>query len=49
MIMIGYLEQDHKINGAYYAGELRQLHQEIARKRQEKLTHGVLFLQDKLS
>ena len=44
--MIDYLEQGHMINGAYYAGELRQLHQEIARKRKEKLTHSVLLLQD---
>ena len=34
------------INGAYYAGELRRLRQEIARKRREKLTCGVLLLQD---
>ena len=46
VIMIDYLEQGHMINGAYYAGELRQLGQEIARKRQEKLTCGVLLLQD---
>ena len=26
VIMIDYLEQGRKINGAYYAGELRQLH-----------------------
>ena len=30
--MIDYLEQGPTINGAYYAGEMRQLHQEIARK-----------------
>ena len=30
----------------YYADELRQLRQEIARKRQGKLTHDVLLLQD---
>ena len=33
------------INGAYYAGELRRLRQEIARKRRGKLTCGVLLLQ----
>ena len=31
--MIDYLEQGRMINGAYYAAELRRLHQEIARKR----------------
>ena len=44
--MIDYLEQESMINGAYYAGELRWLRQEIARKRQGKLTRGVLLLQD---
>ena len=34
------------INGAYYAGKLRLLRQEIARKRWGKLTQGVLFLHD---
>ena len=34
------------INGAYYAGELRWLRQEITRKRRGKLTRGVLLLQD---
>ena len=46
MIIIDYLEQGHTINGAYYAGKLRRLHQEIVRKRQENLTRGVLLLQD---
>ena len=32
-IMIDCLEQGRTINGAYCAGELRQLSQEIARKR----------------
>ena len=36
VIMIGYLEQGRTINGAYYAGELRRLRQEIARKRRGK-------------
>ena len=44
--MIEYLEQGRKINCAYYAGELRQLRQEIARKRGGQLTHSVLLLQD---
>ena len=43
--MIDYLKQSCTINGAYYAGKLRRLHQEI-RKRQGKLTRGVLLLQD---
>ena len=34
------------INGAYYAGKLRRLRHEIARKRRGKLIHCVLFLQD---
>ena len=46
VIMIDYLEQGRTINGAYYAGKLRQLRQEIARKRRGKLTHDVLLLQD---
>ena len=32
--MVDYLEEGRTINGAYYAGELRRLHQEIARKRE---------------
>ena len=40
--MVDYLEEGHTINGACYAEELRQLHQEIVRK----LTEGVLLLQD---
>ena len=44
--MIDYLEQGRMINGAYYAGELRRLRQEIARRRRGKLTRGVLLLQD---
>ena len=46
MIMIDYLEQGRTINGAYYAGELRWLRQEIARKRRRKLTRCVLLLQE---
>ena len=41
-----YLEEGHMINGEYYAEELRQLQQEIVKKRRGKLTWGVLFLQD---
>ena len=33
------------INGAYYVGKLRRLHQEIERKR-GKLTRGFLLLQE---
>ena len=40
------LDQGRTINGAYYAGKLRRLRQEIARKRRGKLTRGVLLLQD---
>ena len=46
VIMIDYLEQGHTINGAYYAGELRRLRQEIARKWQGMLTRSVLLLQN---
>ena len=46
VIKIDYLKQGHTINCAYYAGELRRLSQENARKRIGKLTHGVLLLQD---
>ena len=38
VIVIYYFEQGRKIDGAYYAGELRRLRQDIARKRREKLT-----------
>ena len=46
--MIDYLKQGRTINGAYNAGELMRLivRQEITRKRQGKLTQGVLLLQD---
>ena len=44
-IMIDYLEQGRSINNAY-AGKLRWLCKEIARKRRGKLTCGVLLLQD---
>ena len=43
LIMIDYLEQGRTINGTYNANKLRQ---EIARKRQGKLTRSVLLLQD---
>ena len=46
VIMIEYLEQGRTINGAYYAGEMRRIHQEFARKRRGKLYRGVLLLQD---
>ena len=44
--MIDNLEQGRTINDAYYADELCRLRQEIARKRQGKLSRGVLLLQD---
>ena len=47
--MIDYLQQGRTINGAYYASKLRQLCQEIARKRRRKLTRHVLPLQDNTS
>ena len=44
--MIDYIEQGRTINGAYYAGKLSRLCQEIAIKRQGKLTYVFLLLQD---
>ena len=44
--MIDYLERDRTMIGKYYAGKLRRLRQEIARKRRGKLTRVVLLLQD---
>ena len=46
VILNDYLEQGRTINGAYYAGELRRLRQEIARKRQGKLNLYVPLLKD---
>ena len=46
MIIIDYLEQGSMIKGAYYAGGLRQLRQEITRKRRGKQTRGVLLMHD---
>ena len=47
--MIYYLEQGRTISSVYYAGELRRLHQEIARKRRGKLTLYDLLMQDNAS
>ena len=41
--MIDYIEKGRTINGAYYAVKLRQLRQDIARKRRGKLARGVLL------
>ena len=46
VILTDYLEQSRTINDAYYAGELRQLCQQIKRKKRGKLTRGVLLLLD---
>ena len=46
IILVHHLEEGRTINGAYNAEELRQLRQEIVRKRRGKLTRGVLLLQD---
>ena len=43
--MVDYLEKGRTC-GAYYAEELRWLHQETEKKRRGKLTRGVLLLQD---
>ena len=37
-IIMDYLEEGCRINGVYYAEELRQLHQEIMKERRGKLT-----------
>ena len=39
--MVVFLEEDHTINDAYYAEELKQLREEIMKERR-----GVLLLQD---
>ena len=36
VIMVDYLEQGRRINGAYYAGRLRRLRQEIHKKEARK-------------
>ena len=46
MIMIDYPDQGRTVNGAHYAGKLRQLRQKMTSKRQGKLTRCVLLLQD---
>ena len=38
--MVDNFEEGCMINGAYYAEELRQLLQEIVKKRRRKLTRG---------
>ena len=48
-ILANYLEEGGTINGAYYVEELRWLCQGIVRKRREKLTRGILLLQDNAS
>ena len=45
VIIFDYLEQGRTIKGAYYAGKLRWLRQEIGRKRRGKLTRSILLLQ----
>ena len=42
MIIIDYVEQGRTINGACYAGDLRNVRQEIRRKRPGKLTRDLL-------
>ena len=45
VIMIDYLEQARTINGAYFAGKLRRLRQEIAKKEaRETGSSSRLFL-----
>ena len=46
VIMFDYLEEGRTINGENYAGKMRWLRQEIARKGQGKPTRCVLLLQD---
>ena len=41
--MVDYLEVRRTINGAFYAEQLRRLHQEIVKTRRGSLTRGVLL------
>ena len=43
VVMVNYLEQSHSINNAYYADELRQLCQVIARKIEARITESWCF------
>ena len=36
VIIVAYLEDGHTINGAYYAEELKWLHQEIVKEKRGK-------------
>ena len=47
--MVDYHEEGSMINGAYYAEEVRQLCQEIVKKRRGKLIEGILLVQDNAS
>ena len=44
--MVNYFDEGHTINGAFYAEELKRLHQEIVMRRKGKLTRCVLLLRD---
>lgn len=46
VIMTDYLEKGATINKEYYSEELKQLREELKRKRRGKLSKGVLLLQD---
>ena len=46
VVMVDYLEEGCTINGAYNAEKLRRLHQEIVKRKEGKLTGGVLLFQD---
>lgn len=46
VLMVDYLQIGSTINGQYYASELRQLREQIKKKRRGKLRRGVWLLQD---
>lgn len=46
VLMVDYLQKGSTINGEYYASELRQLREQIKKKRRGKLSRGVWLLQD---
>jgi len=45
-MMTNYLSKGSTVTGAYYAVELRKLHEALKSKHRGKLRHGVLLLHD---
>ena len=44
--MTNYLSKGSTVTGAYYANELRELHEALKSKRRGKLRRGVFVLHD---